>query len=365
MSASEPPQAPPILATGRGSSLELPNRFDRIGREIEWDQLADDPEFLAERARPATQFFADQSQSIVSENDSPDIPFRYSVNPYRGCEHGCAYCYARPTHEYLGHNAGIDFETRIFVKQRAPELLREWLSRPKYQPEQIMFSGVTDCYQPAERHFQLTRACLAVASQFGQPISIVTKNALVCRDLDLLEPLAARGLAHVSLSITTLDAELARRLEPRTSTPAARLRAIRELSAAGVPVRVMLAPLIPGLNDQEIPALLAAVREQGATDARYTMLRLPLAVEPVFREWLAREQPLRQSRVEGLIQQVRGGQWNRSEFGERMRGTGPIAEQLRALFRLMRQRYGFADLPPLVTNQFAVPIRPGQQRTLF
>ena len=216
--------------------------------EPDYEQLEHDEEFLAELGRPKTEYLPDSSKSVVSENNSPDIPFRYSVNPYRGCAHGCSYCYARPYHEYLGLNAGLDFETKVFVKHRAPELLRDWLASDEWNPESITFSGVTDCYQPAEREFRLTRGCLEVALEALQPIFIITKNALVTRDLDLLHDMADWHTVSVAISITSLDPELCRTMEPRTSTPAARLGAVRQLSEAGIPTRVMVAPVIPGLN---------------------------------------------------------------------------------------------------------------------
>ncbi len=348
-----------------GSQLNLANRFERLNTEADLEQLAWDDEYLQQRGTQPIEYLPDASQSIVSENDSPDIGFRFSVNPYRGCAHGCSYCYARNSHEYLGYSAGLDFETKILVKHDAPRLLREFLSRKSWQPEPIIFSGITDCYQPAEREHRLTRGCLQVALECRQPIGIITKNALVVRDLDLLGPMAALNLVHVNISVTTLDAALARAMEPRTSIPAARLRAIATLAAAGVPVRVMVAPIIPGLNEMEIPAVLDAARQAGATDARYTLLRLPLSVAPVFREWLARERPALKDKVEGLIRQTREGQLNRSEFGQRMRGSGPMAEQIRNLFRVFRRRHGFTDLPAYATQHFRAPMGNDGQMRLF
>jgi DNA repair photolyase len=292
--------------------------------------------------------------------------FRYSVNPYRGCEHGCSYCYARPYHEYLGLNAGIDFESRIFVKHNAASLLRDWLARDAWEPEHISFSGVTDCYQPCERRFELTRQCLEVCLASRQPVSIVTKNALVVRDLDLLAEMARFNGAHVSISLTTLDASLARSLEPRTSAPQARLRAIRELAAAGVPVRVMTAPVIPGLNDSELPALLEAAAAAGAQNATFTVLRLPLSVKPVFLEWLDRVAPLKRDRIVSLIQAVRGGEMNSSNFGERMRGTGQMAEQIKQTFKLFARKQGLdRPLKELSTEHFVRPVPTGGQLRLF
>jgi DNA repair photolyase len=351
---------------GRGSHVQPANRFERIHAEADWEQVADDEEFLAAQGRVQTEYLPDRSQSIVSENDSPDIAFRYSVNPYRGCAHGCAYCYARPTHEYLGWSAGLDFESKILVKHDAPRLLRQFLARPRWSAELIVFSGVTDCYQPCERQFRLTRQCLEVAWEARQPVGIITKNALLLRDLDLLQPMAAARLVDVSLSITTLDAELARTLEPRTSTPAARLKAVRALADAGIPVRVMTAPIIPGLNDCEIPALLAAAAEAGAHSAAYQLLRLPLTVKPVFLEWLERTRPDSKQRIEQLIRSSRGGALSSSEFGKRMKGEGAIAEQVKQMFRTFARKHGLnRKMPELDHAQFRPPILPGAQQTLF
>jgi DNA repair photolyase len=348
---------------GRGSPIDPPNRFDKVHAEADYEQFEHDEEFLTKLSSAATEFLPDASRSIVSENDSPDVPFRYSLNPYRGCEHGCAYCYARPTHEYLGFNAGLDFETRIIVKHNAAELFREFLSRDAWNPEPITFSGVTDCYQPAERKFRLTRQCLEMALECRQPVGIITKNALVLRDLDLLREMAQRNLVHVFLSITSLDVELAWTMEPRTSSPAARLRAIETLAGARVPVGVMVAPVIPGLNDSEMPAILEAGRAAGAQAAGYVFLRLPLTVEPVFREWLQRTQPLKAERVEQRLRQSRRGKLSNSTWGERMKGNGGIAEQIGKMFRVFSERVNFPGLPPLDAGQF-VPAAPrsGQLR---
>ncbi len=349
----------------QGSNLDPPNRFERIHVERDLVDIADDAEYLSSLANRKIQYLSDSTKSIVSENNSPDVPFRYSVNPYRGCVHGCAYCYARPSHEYLGLNAGLDFETKIIVKHDAPELLRQFLARRSWRPEPIIFSGVTDCYQPAEREFRLTRQCLEVAQACGQPISIITKNAMVVRDLDLLSRMAVSALVHVNVSITTLDAELARDMEPRTSTPAARLRAIETLANAGIPVRVMVAPVVPGLTDHESPAIMKAARDAGATDARYVLLRLPLAVEPVFGEWLQRTQPLKFDRVHGLVRQTRRGKLYDSTWKDRMVGTGEIAAQIRGMFHAFRLKLGFQDLPQLDVTQFQRPIQDNGQLMLF
>jgi len=349
-----------------GSQIDPPNRFERMQMSADVEHLEWDVEYLEQRLDRRLEYVADNSRSIVSENNSPDVPFRYSLNPYRGCIHGCAYCYARPTHEYLGFNAGLDFETKIVVKPDAPELLREFLGREEWQPEAITFSGVTDCYQPAEREFRLTRSCLEVARECGQPVSIITKNALIARDLDILRELATHALVHVFLSVTTLDAELARGMEPRTSTPAARLRAITMLAEARVPVGVMVAPVIPGLNDSEIPAILKAARDAGAMTAGYVLLRLPLTVEPVFQEWLRRTQPLQAERILARIRETRGGQLNGSAWGERMVGRGPIAEQIQRMFRVFKRKVGLAaNLPPHNCGLFRPPIPKSGQLRLF
>jgi DNA repair photolyase len=316
--------------------------------------------------RPPTVYLDDQSQSIVATNDSPDVGFNYSVNPYRGCAHGCSYCFARPGHEYLGMSAGLDFETKIMVKRRAPEMFRAFLARPQWKPETIMFSGVTDCFQPVERQLRLTRGCLEVAAECRQPVALITKNALITRDVDVLAELAAHRAVHVALSITTLDRDLARAMEPRTSTPEARLRAIGELSAAGVPAMVMIGPVIPGLNDSEIPAILKAAREAGAGRAAYVLLRLPSTVREVFLDWLHRERPNHAAKVESFIRATRGGQLYNSKWGERQRGKGIIAEQIEQTFRVFAKRYGLdGDSEPLNCEAFHPPKPTTGQLPLF
>lgn len=353
-------------AKSRGSNLNPPNRFGLPIHVPDLDQVEHDEEYLTALHNPATEYLPDQARTVVTENNSPDVGFRFSLNPYRGCLHGCAYCYARPTHEYLGLNAGLDFETKIFFKEAAPELFREFLAREGWQPEPIVLSGVTDPYQPVERQLRLTRRCLQVAVEANQPISIITKNALIVRDLDLLEGMGNTGLVHANISITTLDANLARSLEPRTSTPEARLRAVKQLSEAGVPVRVLLAPIIPGLNDSEIPALLAAAKEAGAGAAQFILLRLPMTVAPVFLEWLDRTHPEQRNRIEGRIRDVRGGKLNESEFGRRMTGSGEMADRISDLFRLFAKRHGLdGDLPPYDCTRFCPPKDSQGQGWLF
>jgi DNA repair photolyase len=349
---------------GRGAAIQPANPYVAVRLDEDFEQLAEDAEYLAQHDRPPTEYFPDESQTIVAENVSPDVGFRYSVNPYRGCSHGCSYCYARPTHEYLGLSAGLDFETKVFVKFRAAELLRSFLSSPKWKPEMIAFSGVTDCYQPAERQFRLTRGCLEVAAECRQPIGIITKNALVVRDLDLLQKLAAHRAVRVSLSITTLDPKLARAMEPRTSSPEARLRALRELHDAGIPTNVMIAPVIPGLNDSEIPAILKAAREAGAQSAGYVLLKLASTVREVFLDWLARNYPDRLPRIETMIRSTRAGKLNDSQFGRRQRGMGTVAELIGETFRVWTAKLGYAgDVEPLNCDAFRPPTsRTGQLR---
>jgi DNA repair photolyase len=354
------------MPKGRGANVQPANSYLAVRLEDDFEHFAGDADPLAELGRPPTEYLPDESQSIVAENDSPDVGFRYSVNPYRGCAHGCSYCYARPSHEYLGFSAGLDFETKVLVKHRAANLLRAWLARPNWQPETIAFSGVTDCYQPAERQFQLTRGCLVVAAECRQPIGIITKNALVTRDLDLLSELAAFRAVRVYISITTLDAKLARVMEPRTSSPEARLRAMRELNTAGVPAHLMLAPVIPGLNDSEIPAILEAARDAGARSAHYTLLRLPTTVEDVFLEWLHRSYPDRAGRIESLLRSTRAGRLSDSKFGRRHRGTGHMAELIADTFHVWAKKVGLdGDSPPLNADDFRPPPIDSGQLRLF
>jgi DNA repair photolyase len=346
---------------GRGAARDLPNRFEKLTLELDPDVVQHDPSAEGEATpNPKTLFLDDQSESIITHNKSPDIGFGAGINPYRGCEHGCAYCYARPYHEYLGFSAGLEFETRIMVKRRAPELLRAELSKPGYQPEPLAMSGVTDCYQPAERHFRITRGCLEVMAEFRQPVSIITKNFLVTRDIDLLKQLAAFDAVHVFISITTLNRDLAAKMEPRASSPAHRLRAVEMLAKAGVPVGVMVAPIIPGLNDREIPSVLESAKAAGATSAGYTILRLPYGVKDVFQEWLKLNFPEKLERIIGSVRGVRGGKLNVSEFGARMRGEGPVAEQINQMFHVFRERLGFnPNSRPLRIEHFR---RPGEQQ---
>ncbi|MCD7098505.1 PA0069 family radical SAM protein [Stenotrophomonas sp. MMGLT7] len=326
---------------GRGSGGHLPGRF-----EVTVSEAVDDgwhgeegEEFAAPRLR--TQVREETARSIISRNSSPDVGFDRSVNPYRGCEHGCSYCFARPTHAYLNLSPGLDFETRIFAKTNAPELLRKELSRPGYEPQPIALGINTDAYQPIERKLQLTRRLIEVMLETRHPFTLITKNALIERDLDLLVPLAEQNLVSVAFSVTTLDAHLSARLEPRASAPHARLRAIARLSQAGVPVGAMVAPVIPWVNDAELEAVMEAVRDAGASSAGYVLLRLPHEVAPLFRDWLQTHHPDRAAHVMSTIQQLRGGKDYQAAFGTRMRGQGVYADLLARRFALASKRLGF------------------------
>lgn len=353
MGARRPPQPE---QKGRGAIANPANRFDRL--DVSWD-----PEWLEhERAhgekgwRAATEFYDDTTRGALSENNSPDLGFRWGLNPYRGCEHGCSYCYARPTHEYLGFSAGLDFETRIMVKRDAPRLLEERFRSRSWRVEPILLSGNTDCYQPVERRLGITRACLEVFLRWRHPLLLITKNALVLRDLELLRGLAAHNLVSVTVSVTTLDPELAAAMEPRASAPRRRLEAIAALTAAGVPVRVNTAPLIPGLNDHEMPAILSAAAERGATAGNYIVLRLPHGVKEIFLEWLERHFPERRAKVEAAIREVRGGELSDSRFGVRMRGEGVRADAIARLFQVTCRRLGLdREQPSLATHLFQRP----------
>ena len=336
-------QAEQLLSAHRGAADNPPNRFEKIHLEPDADWNPDDDAEGGRPPGPRTQFFKDHSQTVISRNDSPDIGFRAGVNPYRGCEHGCIYCYARPFHEYLGFSAGLDFESKIMVKLDAPELLRKELSSPKWSPQVIFMSGVTDSYQPVERKLKLTRRCLEVLAEFRNPVFIVTKNKLVTRDIDLLAELARHHAAGVLLSITTLDSELRTVMEPRTSPPAARLAAIRELAAAGIPVGVNVAPIIPSLTDHETPAILQAAAAAGATSAGYTVVRLPHAVAPLFEKWLAIHFPERKEKVLNRLRAMRGGKLYDAQWGQRFSGKGIFADQIAQMFDVARRRAGIAD----------------------
>lgn len=313
-----------------------------------------------------TELAVDAAKSVMTRNDSPDVPFDRSINPYRGCEHGCAYCFARPSHAWLGLSPGLDFETRLSYKADAASRLREELSRPGYRPAPLALGINTDGWQPVERQLGVTRQILAVLAEARHPVSIVTKSALILRDLDLLAAMARDNLVHVALSVTTLDAGLCRRLEPRAPSPRRRLLAIRELADAGVPTAVMVAPLIPALTDHELEAILAAGREAGATAAGYILLRLPHEVKGLFRDWLERHEPGRAGHVYSLMRQMHGGREYDSAFGERQRGSGPLAEIVARRFAAAVRRLGLdRPIPPLACDLFRPPATNGGQMSLF
>jgi DNA repair photolyase len=326
--------------------------------------VSDTDSSSSEDPAPGTSFLKDFSRSIITYNDSPDVGFEASINAYRGCEHGCIYCYARPTHEYIGFSAGLDFETKIIVKEDAPNLLRRELSSPKWKPQVIGMSGVTDPYQPVERRLRLTRRCLEVLLEFLNPVVIVTKNQLVTRDLDLLVELASRQAAAVCLSVTTLDGGLRQILEPRASHPTRRLAAVEKLAQAGVPTGVLVAPVIPGLTDHELPAIIAASARAGASFAGYVPLRLPYAVAPLFEQWLTRHLPERKEKVLNRIRAIRRGKLNDPRFVSRMEGEGIFAEQIAGLFSLACRAAGILGRgPSLSTAAFRRPT--GAQLSLF
>jgi DNA repair photolyase len=349
---------------GRGAVSNRSGRFEAVARIRTDDGWTADPE--EDPPAVATTLTVDASRTIVTRNESPDVPFDRSINPYKGCEHGCVYCFARPTHAYLGLSPGLDFETRLFWKPDAPTLLDRELRRAGYEPRTLALGANTDAYQPVERDLRLTRRIIEVLSAFRHPFGIITKSALVLRDLDLIAPMAAEGLAGVSVSVTTLDRDLARRMEPRASTPAKRLEAIRRLADAGVPVAILVSPMIPALNDHELEAILAAGAEAGATAANTILLRLPLELAGLFEEWLRTHVPDRADRVLSLIRQSRGGSLYRSAFGERMAGTGPHADLLRARFRAAVRRYGLGGRRwGLRTDLFRVPPAAGDQMSFL
>lgn len=337
---ADSPTPPLAAARGRGSGIQPPNRFERL-------HIASDPDIEPcpdDEPRPIrTEFLRDASRTIIVRNTSPDIPFDAGINVYRGCEHGCPYCYARPTHEYLGFSAGLDFESRIMVKTDAPALLRRELMSPRWKPEVLAMSGVTDCYQPIERKLQLTRQCLEVLADFRNPVGIITKNHLVIRDIDHLAELAAYQAVSVHLSVTTLDPHLAAKLEPRASSPTMRLDAIRQLAEAGIPVGVAVAPIIPGLNEHEIPAILEAARDAGATRAGYSIVRLPHAVKDVFAAWLDTHVPGCRDKILTRIESVRSGRLNDPRFRSRLHGEGEYADQIRQIYRTSARKLGFSS----------------------
>jgi DNA repair photolyase len=337
-------KTPPPLR-GRGSASNPKNRFETLER------VPETPEDSDEISSPHTEFFLDKSKSLIAYNDSPDVGFDASINPYRGCEHGCVYCYARPTHEYLGFSSGLDFETKILVKEDAPELLRKELSSPKWQPQLIALSGNTDCYQPVEKQKQITRRCLEVLLEFRNPVIIITKNHLVTRDIDVLSELARLDCIGVTISVTTLDHKLSSLLEPRASRPARRLAAIQALAEAGVPVGYLQAPMIPGLTDVEAPAIGVAAAKAGASFSGYVALRLPFAVKSLFEQWLDQHYPDKKQKILNRVREIRGGKLNDPNFKSRMRGEGIFAEQMAGLFQLARKKSGIKERWPKLTTE--------------
>ncbi len=320
---------------GRGAQINTKNRFEKTERVLEHFEAIDE----LPGAPGKTEFFEEHPKSVMNRNDSPDLPFTYSINPYQGCEHGCSYCYARNVHQYWGYSAGIDFEQKIIVKPKAAEILRSQLQKKNYIPESVSLSGNTDCYQPAEKKFRITRSLLEVFLEFRHPVGIITKNALVLRDLDILSEMAKRNLVHVMISITTLDENLRSAMEPRTSTSANRLRTVQELTAAGIPVGVMTAPIIPGLNSDEIPSLVEEAANHGALKVGYTILRLNGSVQEIFHDWLFKNFPDAAEKVWNMVSECHGGQVNDSRAGVRMRGEGRIAESIRQLFHVSVRKH--------------------------
>ena len=340
---------------GRGAASNPANRFVRLSyHSSDWDE-PEDP-------APQTLFLKDDTRTIINYNDSPDVGFSASINPYRGCEHGCIYCFARPNHEYLGFSAGLDFESKILVKENAPDLLRRELLSPKWAPQVIAISGVTDAYQPIERRLQLTRRCLEVLVEFQNPVVIITKNELVTRDINLLGKLAGIDGALVFISVTSLDSELARELEPRASQPGRRLAAIEALSRAGIPTGGLVAPVIPGLTDHEMPAIISAVAAAGAVAAGYVPLRLPYGVASLFDEWLTLHRPLRKEKILNRIRDIRGGRLNDPNFGSRLHGSGPYAEHISELFEVCCRKAGLNSSRPILSAKAFRRPGPSQMR---
>jgi DNA repair photolyase len=355
--------AQPSPARGRGAQTNASGRYESLVHE------AFDDGWTTEDVEPQqlrTTLQAENARVILTRNDSPDIGFNQSINPYRGCEHGCTYCYARPAHAYMGLSPGLDFESKLFFKPDAAALLERELSKPGYAPENIQIGGNTDPYQPIERKLQITRSVIAVLSRFNHPFSIITKSALIARDIDLMGPMAEKNLCRAAVSITTLDRKLARSMEPRAATPERRLDAVRRLSDAGVPTIVMFAPVIPGLNDHELEAVLERSAEAGAVSAGYVVLRLPLEIKDLFREWLEAGYPDRARRVMSLVRQMRGGRDYDPEWRKRQVGEGPVAELIARRFKLACDRYGLnGRWEGLDVSRFRVPPRPGDQLSLL
>jgi DNA repair photolyase len=348
---------------GRGARTNASGRYESNTREAFDDGWT--PEDV-EPVQLVTTVTPEKAKVIITRNDSPDVGFSASINPYRGCEHGCIYCYARPAHAYMGLSPGLDFESKLFFKPEAARLLERELSRPTYVPEVIHIGGNTDPYQPQERRLRITRQVIEVLSRFNHPFSVISKSGLILRDLDLIAPMAERNLVRVAISITTLDRKLARSMEPRAATPGKRLDAVKRLTDAGVPTVVMFAPCIPGLNDHEMEAVLEQAAAAGASGAGYVALRLPMEIADLFQEWLATDHPDRASRVMSLVRQIRGGKTYDAQWGKRMKGEGPIAALMSRRFATAKRRYGMGEkLPPLDLSLFRVPPKAGDQIDLF
>lgn len=352
-----------VALRGRGARTNDTGRFETFKSEAFEDGWTEEDE----AARPLTTTIQPmKSKTIIAKNDSPDIGFNRSINPYRGCEHGCIYCYARPAHAYLGLSPGLDFESKLFFKPEAGRLLERELSKPTYKPEVIHIGGDTDPYQPQEKTLRVTRAILETLQRFNHPFTIITKSALITRDLDILGPMGKAGLARAAVSVTTLDRRLARSMEPRAATPERRIDAIRQLAAAGVPVTVMFAPSIPSLNDHEMEAVLERAAQAGATSAGYVALRLPLEINDLFQQWLATDHPDRAKRVMSLVRQMRGGAAYDSEWGKRMTGEGPVAEVMGQRFSVARRKFGLdTPMQRMDVDAFKVPAKAGDQLSLF
>jgi DNA repair photolyase len=356
-------KADPRLLKGRGARSNDSSRYDaerRVRMDDGWTPDDETPPPIR------TEVTRDSTRTIIARNTSPDISFNQSINPYRGCEHGCIYCFARPTHAYLGLSPGIDFESKLFVKPDAAKLLDAELRKASYKPQVIAMGTNTDPYQPVEREWRVTRSILQVLAEFKNPVAIVTKSALIARDIDILAPMAAEGLARVAVSITTLDRELARAMEPRAATPQRRLDAIRALSSAGIPTSVMTAPLIPALNDEEMEAILTSARDAGATGAGYTLLRLPLEIKDLFREWLEAHRPDKAKHVMSIVRSMRGGKDYDSTWHLRQTGRGPYASLIAQRFHIAKRRLGLdRDRWSLDVSKFRCPAKAGDQLALF
>lgn len=350
------------MARGRGARSNVSGRFENTKRLLfddGWQTLEDQPALR-------TEVVEEHAKKLINKNDSPDLNFDLSINPYRGCEHGCAYCYARPAHAYVGLSPGLDFESKLFAKPNAAEVLRKELMAKKYEPSHIVLGGNTDAYQPIEKRYRITRQILEVLNEFNNPVGIVTKSALVLRDLDILQEMAAKGIVNVAVSVTSLDPKIARKMEPRAATPAKRLQALEVLTASGVPTTVMVAPVVPAVNDSEVEAILKAASAAGVKEAGYIILRLPHELKELFREWLESEFPDRAKHVYSLVKNMREGQDYDSTYGKRLKGVGPYAWSIGRRFEIMARRLGMNEIKrDLRTDLFRRPPQPGEQLSLL